>query len=287
MSDRIDETYNSMADPLVEGVISDDIAAAPVHIEATPDGVATVTINRPHRRNAFDAQTIAALREMFETLKGSEGVRIVFIRGVDGVFSAGADLEWMQMAADWSEDDNRADAMELAKMLKALNDLPALTVALVEGSAFGGGIGLVAACDVAIAVAGTKFCFSEVKLGLTPATISPYVVRAIGPKRAKRLFATAHVFDAAYAEQIGLVDEVAADTAALEAAKARLAGEIMACAPGAVDEAKRLVEHVAFRHIDHGLMDDTSKRIARARVSPEGQEGVAAFLAKRKPSWAP
>jgi methylglutaconyl-CoA hydratase len=171
-------------------------------------------------------------------------------------------------------------------MLKALSDIPALTVALVEGSAFGGGAGLVAVCDIAIATASARFAFSEVKLGLTPATISPYVVNAIGPRIAKGLFATGRVFDAAYAETIGLVQEVVADAEALDVAKARLSDEMMACAPGAVSAVKQLVWDVWAKPIDHGLMQDTAQRIARARVGDEGREGVAAFLAKRKPSWA-
>jgi methylglutaconyl-CoA hydratase len=277
---------NPISDPLVENVISPDISEAPVRIEATPDGVATVTIHRAHRKNAFDAPTIAALAEAFETLQGAEGVRIVFLRGDGGSFSAGADLDWMRIAADWNEDDNRADAMGLALMLKALSEIPALTVALVEGSAFGGGAGLVAVCDIAVATADARFAFSEVKLGLIPATVSPYVVSAIGPRAARGLFATGRVFDAAYAQSIGLIQEVVADAAALDAAKQRLAQEIMACAPGAVADAKQLVWDVSGRTIDHELLQETARRIARARVSDEGSEGVAAFLAKRKPSWA-
>ncbi|HEY2660772.1 MAG TPA: enoyl-CoA hydratase-related protein [Caulobacteraceae bacterium] len=277
---------NPIVDPLVKNVISEQVAEAPVTLEVTPDGVATVTLNRPHRRNAFDAPTIIALTEIFETLQGAEGVRIVFLRGSGGSFSAGADLDWMRMAADWSESDNRDDAMALAQMLKALDIIPVLTVALVEGSAFGGGVGLVAACDMAIAAQDAKFAFSEVKLGLTPATISPYVVRAIGPRTATGLFATGAVFDAGRAQAIGLVGEVVADSAALDAVKAAMAADIMACAPGAVADAKQLVRDVADREIDRGLMEETARRIARARVGDEGKEGVAAFLGKRKPSWA-
>jgi len=277
---------NPISDPLVENVISPDIAEAPVRISATPEGVVNVTIERAHRRNAFDAPTIAALAEAFETIRGSEGVRIVFLRGSGGSFSAGADLDWMRQAADWNEADNRDDAMGLARMLKALHDMPALTVALVEGSAFGGGAGLVAVCDWAVATATARFAFSEVRLGLTPATISPYVVDTIGPRIARGLFATGRVFDAAYAEKIGLVQEVVADGEALDAAKARLAEEIMACAPGAVAAVKELAWDVWSKPIDHELMAETARRIARARVGEEGREGVAAFLAKRKPSWA-
>jgi len=174
----------------------------------------------------------------------------------------------------------------MARMLKALWDLPMLTVALVEGSAFGGGVGLVAACDMAVATAGAKFSFSEVKLGLVPATISPYVVAAIGPRASRALFATGRIFDADYAGRIGLVNEVVADAAALDAAKDRLAAEIMACAPGAVADSKALVDAVVSQPIDEHLMHETAKRIASARVSAEGQEGVRAFLDKRKASWS-
>lgn len=276
---------NPIADPFVEGADTDTQSRL-VTIDATADGVATVTINRPERKNAFNAEVIAALREAFETLEGADGVRVIFVTGAGGSFSAGADLEWMRDAAGYSEADNRDDAMQMAVMLKHLYDLPALTVALVEGAAFGGGAGLAAACDMAIATADAKFAFSEVKLGLVAATISPYVIAAIGPRRARGLFATGRGFDSAFACQIGLVDEVVADGAALAAARTRIASEIVACAPGAVAEAKRLVAHVAGRQIDHGLMEETARRIARARVGEEGQEGVLAFLDRRPPGWA-
>lgn len=178
---------NAIAHPLVADPApdaNDDL----VRIEATPDGVVFITINRPQKKNAFDAATIAALYEAFETLHGADNVRVVFLRGAGGTFSAGADLSWMRDAADWSEGDNRDDAMGLARMLKALHDVPALTVALVEGSAMGGGAGIVAACDMAVAVEGTRFAFSEVKLGLIPATIAPYVVEAVGSRRARNCF---------------------------------------------------------------------------------------------------
>ncbi|HEY8617584.1 enoyl-CoA hydratase-related protein [Phenylobacterium sp.] len=226
------------------------------------------------------------MEEAFRTLAGAEGVRVVFVRGAGGTFSAGADLEWMRAAADRSEADNRADAMDLAVMLKQLWDMPMLTVALVEGGAFGGGAGVAAACDLAIATADARFSFSETRLGLVPATISPYVVQAIGPRNARGLFATARVFDAAFAERIGLVSEVAADAAALDAARDRIAREILACGPAAVAGSKRLVAEVYGREIDRGLLDLTAHRIAAARVGEEGQEGVRAFLERRKPRWA-
>ena len=275
---------NPIADPLVEGVDTDSQSTL-VLIDATADGVATVTINRADRKNAFNAEVISALREAFETLEGADGVRVIFVRGAGGTFSAGADLEWMRDAANHTEADNREDAMNMAAMLKHLYDLPMLTVALVEGSAFGGGAGLAAACDMAIATAEARFAFSEVKLGLVAATISPYVIAAIGPRRARGLFALGRGFDAVAARNYGLVDEVVADAEALEVARQAIINEIKACAPGAVGESKRLVAHVAGRVIDHNLMADTAHRIARVRVGPEGQEGVRAFLARRSPAW--
>lgn len=276
---------NPIADPLVEGVDTDAVSPL-VHLESTPEGITVVTLNRPAQKNAFDSALIAALHEAFETLQGAEGVRVVLLRGAGGTFCAGADLDWMARAAELSEADNREDALAMAVMLKALWDIPALTVALVEGGAFGGGAGLAAACDMAVATKDAKFSFSEVKLGLVAATISPYVVAAIGPRAARALFATARVFDAGYAQRIGLVDEIVEDSQGLSDAADKIIEMAMACSPDAVAASKELVADVMGREINHQLMDETARRIARARVSPEGQEGVRAFLAKRKPSWA-
>jgi methylglutaconyl-CoA hydratase len=276
---------NPISDPLVE--LPDTSPSSDlVRIEATPEGAATLVLNRAARKNAFDADLISAMSDALETLHGAEGVRVVFLRGAGGMFSAGADLQWMREALELTEADNREDAMAMAVMLKRLWDLPALTVALVEGGAYGGGAGVVAACDLAIATAAAKFSFSEARLGLIPATVAPYVAAAVGPRTARGLFASARVFDAAHAERIGLLSEVVADAAALEAAQARIAREIMACAPGAVEAAKRLVDDVAGKEIDHGLMEETARRIAAVRVGEEGQEGVRAFLERRKPEWA-
>lgn len=276
---------NPIADPLVELTDTDALSAL-VELDASPSGVAVITINRPDRKNAFNAEVIAALSQHFETLKDADGVRIVFLRGAGGAFSAGADLEWMRSAADWTVAENRADALLLAEMLLALRELPQFTVALVEGPAFGGGAGLVAACDYAVAAPDAKFAFSEVKLGLVAATISPHVVAAIGPRRAKSLFATGRIFDAAFAEKIGLVDEVVAAAADLDDAMERLSTEIMACAPGAVAASKALVDDIAGLPLDQELLEETAKLIADRRASEEGQEGVRAFLDKRKPGWA-
>ena len=268
-----------VADPAPDA--NDDL----VQIDSTADGVVFVTLNRPHKKNAFDAATIAALREAFETLHGADHVRAVFVRGAGGTFSAGADLGWMRDAADWSESDNRDDAMGLATMLKALHDVPALTVAVVEGAAMGGGAGIVAACDMAVAVEGARFAFSEVKLGLIPATIAPYVIEAVGARRARALFLTGNIFDADYAAHVGLIDMVLPE-GSLDEFISMLTDSLTGNAPGAMGEAKRLVHDVAGRKLDHGLMEDTARRIARARVSDEGQEGVRAFLNKRKARWA-
>ncbi|KQP44035.1 enoyl-CoA hydratase [Brevundimonas sp. Leaf280] len=274
---------NSIAQPLVPDAApdaDDDL----VQIDSTTDGVVFVTINRPQKKNAFDAATIAALHEAFETLHGADRVRAVFIRGAGGTFSAGADLNWMRDAAGWSESDNRDDATGLAKMLKALHDIPALTVAVVEGNAMGGGAGIVAACDMAVAVEGARFAFSEVKLGLIPATIAPYVIEAVGARRARQLFLTANAFDADYAAHAGLIDLVLPE-GSVDEFISMLSDSLTNNAPGAMGEAKRLVNDIAHHKIDNGLMDETAKRIARARVSDEGREGVAAFLEKRKASW--
>jgi methylglutaconyl-CoA hydratase len=228
---------------------------------------------------------IAALSEHFETLKGADHVRAVFIRGSGETFCAGADIDWMRRGGERTEEDNEADALSLARMLKHLHDLPQLTVALVHGAAMGGGAGLVAACDVAVAVKDAKFRFSEVRLGLTPATISPYVVEAIGPRMARALFASAEGFDGAYAEKIGLAQYTVDDEASLTSMMEQLAVLALAAAPGAVADSKALVRHVAGHDIDDHLLKETARRIAKRRASSEGREGLAAFLEKRKPEW--
>jgi methylglutaconyl-CoA hydratase len=285
ITDAEASVVNSIAQPLVAGAApdaNDDL----VRIDSTTDGRVFVTVNRAAKKNAFNAETIAALHEAFLTLHAADNVRAVFLRGAGGTFSAGADLAWMRDAADWSESDNRDDAMGLAKMLKALHDIPALTVAIVEGAAMGGGAGIVAACDMAVAVEGTRFAFSEVKLGLIPATIAPYVIEAVGARRARALFLTGNVFDADYAAHLGLIDMVLPNAESIEDFITMMSDSLTDCAPGAMGDAKRLVHHVAGHKLDSSLMEETAKRIARARVSEEGQEGVRAFLDKRKPAWA-
>jgi methylglutaconyl-CoA hydratase len=271
-------------DPFVE-VMDTDTQSPFVRVDADARGIATITINRPERRNAFDDEVIAALSEAFATIAGADGVRVLFLTGAGGTFSAGADLDWMRGAAERTQSDNHEDAMLMGAMLKHLHDLPILTVALVEGSAFGGGAGLVAACDMAVATRSARFAFSEVKLGLIAATISPYVVAAIGPRRARGLFASGAVFDAERALAIGLLDQVVDDAAGLLAARDAIAADALLGGPEAVRESKRLVDHVAAHALDHGLIEYTAREIARARVGAEGQEGVRAFIERRRPSW--
>ena len=253
-------------------------------LDVSPQGVAYVLLNRPEKHNAFNAQVIAELSDAFETLRGSNA-RVMFLRGAGQSFSAGGDLEWMKAAARYSRDENLEDALALAEMLRKLHDLPMMTVALVHGAAMGGGVGLVAACDIGVAVKTAHFRFSEVRLGLTPATISPFVIQAIGPRLAKALFVSGEGFDAPYSEKIGLTQYTVDDLAGLDTMAEHLANLAMSTAPGAVADAKTLVADVAGLEIDAGLSRMTAAQIANRRASVEGQEGVAAFLERRKPGW--
>jgi methylglutaconyl-CoA hydratase len=260
---------------------------APVLLDVSPAGVAVITLNRPDKHNAFNAEVIASLSDMFETLRANEdGVRIVFLRGAGKSFSAGADLDWMKAAAHYTELDNEEDAMALATMLRRLYELPQITVALVHGAAMGGGAGLLAACDVGVVMKDASIRFSEVRLGLTPATISPFVVRAIGPKWARALFASGEGFDGSFAEKIGLAQYAVENMEEMTQMEEHLAKLAFSAAPGAVHDAKQLVEDVFGREIDHGLAVHTAKAIARRRSSEEGREGLAAFLERRMPNWA-
>jgi methylglutaconyl-CoA hydratase len=261
------------------------LAPDPVLLDVSPEGVAIVTLNKPEKRNAFDELMIADLAEAFETLKGADHVRIVFVRGAGATFCAGADIDWMRRGGERSVAENEEDALALARMLRHLHELPQLTVAVAHGAAMGGGAGLLAACDIAVAVKDTAIRFSEVRLGLTPATIAPYVVEAIGPRWAKALFASGEIFDAAYAEKIGLVQYAVEDDAGLKPVMEQLTDLALAAAPGAVADAKALVRFVAGHKIDDALSRETAKRIAARRASAEGKEGLAAFLEKRKPEW--
>lgn len=247
--------------------------------------VARLRLNRPALHNAFDATVIAALTGALEAVGRDPDVRVVVLEGEGASFSAGADLNWMRGMAAASEDENRRDSLALARLMRTLDECPKPTIARVHGAAFGGGVGLVACCDIAIAGAGTKFGLTESRLGLLPAVISPYVIAAIGPRQARRWFATAETFDAATALRIGLVHEVAADEAALDAAVARQVDLLLKAGPVAAASAKALVRRVAAEHDRDRLDADNAALIAGLRVSDEGQEGLAAFLDKRAARW--
>ncbi len=256
-----------------------------VLMRASPNGVATITLNRPEVHNVFNAKVIERLSDVLQDLAGADGVRAVVLDAAGKSFSAGADLHWMKQAATFSETENLEDARALSQMLNRLSTLPKPTVALVQGAAFGGGVGLMAACDMVIAVADAAFSLSEIKLGLIPATISPYVIAAIGPRQARRYFLTGERFDAHEARRIGLVHEVVEDAEALAAAGKRMVERLFAAPPGALAEAKDLIAAVAGRPIDSAVIEDTARRIAARRAHDEAGEGIAAFLEKRKPGW--
>jgi methylglutaconyl-CoA hydratase len=243
-----------------------------------------LVLDRPALHNAFDADLIARLTGALEAAAADESVRVVVLAGAGASFSAGADLNWMRGMAAAGEAENRADALALARLMRTLDELPRPTIARVHGAAFGGGVGLVACCDIAIGVPGAKFGLTESRLGLLPAVISPYVVAAIGPRQARRWFATAEVFDAAQALRMGLLHEVV-EPEALDAAVERQAGLLLRAGPIASARAKRLVREVALQP-DRDLLDRANADlIAALRVSPEGQEGLGAFLDKRAPRW--
>jgi methylglutaconyl-CoA hydratase len=250
----------------------------------TAGTIATVTLNRPQVRNAFNEQAIAELTAAFTALGQVDGIRAIVLAGSGTAYCAGADLNWMKKMAGFSEDENRADAMQLANMLRIVYACPKPVVAKVHGDCFGGGVGLVAACDIAIAADDAHFCLSEVKLGLIPATISPYVIKAMGENAARRYFLTAERFNAREALRIGLVHELAT-AATLDGQVDAIANALAANSPHAVRQAKALVREIAGAPVTDTLIADTAHRIAQIRASGEGREGVAAFLDKRKPSW--
>jgi methylglutaconyl-CoA hydratase len=247
-------------------------------------GVATVTLNRPELHNAFDAQLIADLTEVFEYLNKQSAVRVMILAANGRSFSAGADLNWMQKMADYSYAENLEDAAKLANMLACLYNLNKPTIARVQGSAFGGAVGLIACCDMAIGSKMSKFCLSEVKIGLVPATISPYVISAIGARASRRYFTTAEVFSARRARRLGLLSEAVTEEE-LDSTIESLIQHILRNSPSAVSAAKNIINQVENRVTDQAMLDFTCEQIAKIRVSTEGQEGLQAFLQKRPASW--
>jgi len=254
-------------------------------LDISYDGaVARITLNRPDVRNAFNDEVIAELTAAFQDAASRAKVRAVVLAATGPAFCAGADLNWMRRMADYTRAENLADAAALAEMLRAIYECPKPTVARIQGDVYAGGMGLVAACDMAVSVDTAHFCLSEVKLGLFPATISPYVIRAMGARAAHRYFLTAERFDAKEAHRIGFVHEVVgADE--LDAKVAELTSALTSASPNAVRSCKNLLQDVAGREIDAPLIGRTVKGIADIRTSREGREGVQSFLQKRKPFW--
>ncbi len=247
-------------------------------------GVARVMLNRPELRNAFDDELIKQLRGAFEDISRDESIRVMVLGGNGPAFCAGADLNWMKRMAGYDYQQNLADATALAQMLAALDRLPKPTIARVHGPVFAGGTGLVAACDIAVGTPEAKFCLSEAKLGLSPATISPYVIRAMGERSARRYFLTAEVFDAQEALRVGMLS-ILTTKDELDGVVSSLVEHLLAGGPEAHVKIKALIRSVAGRRPDDALAAETAQRIAEIRGSSEGKEGIAAFLEKRKASW--
>ncbi len=249
-------------------------------------GLATLTLDRPEARNALSGELVTRLTGVLTELAGDRSVRVVAITGAGSVFCAGADIGEMRAAGAATSAQNEADARRFATMLERLDNQPQPTVAIVNGAAYGGALGLISACDIALAAGSARFALSEVRLGLVPAMISPFVIRAIGARQAHRWFLTGETMDAATALRIGLVHETADDTA-LAAAAGRVFDALQAGAPGAQAEIKRLLRHVTGRSVpgDEAMLDDTAKWIARVRAGTEAAEGLSAFLEKRQARW--
>lgn len=249
--------------------------------------IGLVTMNRPERHNAFDDILILELTDALRSMEAEDGIRLVVLSGSGKSFSAGADLNWMKRMAGFTKEENQRDAMGLGALLRTLAHLRKPTIARVQGPAYGGGVGLVACCDIAVAAQSASFSLSEGRLGLIPAVISPYVVAAIGERAARRYFLTAERFEAAEAWRIGLVHELVAGEVELDEKVGEIVDAMLACGPVAQREAKDLIRAVAGRPLTSELIQDTAERIAAIRSSPEGREGIAAFLEKRRASWIP
>ncbi len=246
--------------------------------------LATVTLNRPDVRNAFNETMIVELGQVFTHLASLPEVRAIVLAANGPAFCAGGDLNWMKKMAHYNDAENHADALHLANMLRAIYTCPQPVVARVHGDCYAGGMGLVSACDMIVAAPGAYFCLSEVKLGLIPATISPYVIKAMGEQAARRYFLTAERFTAQEAYRFGMVHELA-DAETIDTTVAAITKALLGNSPNAVRQAKVLVREIAGRDIDDALLDDTARRIAQIRASSEGREGVTSFLEKRKPNW--
>ncbi|MBU3022680.1 enoyl-CoA hydratase/isomerase family protein [Aestuariibacter sp. A3R04] len=255
-----------------------------VRLDIDSRGVASLRLNRPDKHNAFDDSVIARLTTHLDDIENNDAIRVVIVCSTGTSFSAGADLNWMKRMANYSAEENQRDAEALATMLDKLNRLSKPTIARVQGAAFGGAIGIIACCDMAIATKLSKFCLSEVRLGLIPATISPYVIEAMGARVCRRYFQTAEVFSARRARRLGLISECVSE-AELDIAVETLTDNLLKNGPCAMTQAKRLIATVGDQPVSPELLLQTSRLIADIRVSEEGQEGLQAFLQKRAPAW--
>lgn len=248
-------------------------------------GVATISLNRPEVHNAFNEVLINELEQACTQLGQDPDLRVIILRGTGKTFSAGGDLNWMKRAASYTEAENWNDAVKLSDMFNSLNTVPKPVIALVQGAAMGGATGLISCADIAIATADTKFAFSEVKLGLVPATISPFVLAAIGARAARRYFITGERFSAQTAKDIGLVHELVDETSDLDSAAEEIISQILTAGPEAAVGSKKLIDEIAGQDITTELRHKTAEIIAKRRASAEGQEGLSAFLEKRKANW--
>ena len=248
------------------------------------NGVTTIRIDRPDVRNALNVELILALTHAVQAASTDTSCRVIVLAANGKAFCAGADLNWMRDGASYGEEENRADSMQLASLLRAIAESPKPTIARIHGAAYAGGLGLVCACDIAIASSDARFCVSEVRIGLIPAMISPYLLRAIGPRAAGRYFLSAEVFDAAEAMRIGMVQQVTAPDA-LDGAIDAMAQALSLGGPLALAATKALIRDFDSVRVDESVMAETAARIATARATDEGREGIASFLGKRKPGW--
>ena len=259
-------------------------AANRVTTTISPTGIATVTLNRPEKNNAFDDSMIAELTAHFNAIDSDPNIRVMILAATGKNFSAGGDLAWMKRMANYSYEQNLADARGLAEMLKTLNFISKPTIARIQGAAYGGAVGLACCCDIVVASSDAKFCLSEVKIGLIPATIAPYVIAAIGERASRRYCLSAEVIDAQTALQLGIASELVANTE-LDNCIANICQQLLSNGPSAMSAAKQLIFQVAHQPIAETIIEQTCQAIAQRRAGPEGQEGLSAFLQKRKPQW--
>jgi methylglutaconyl-CoA hydratase len=253
-------------------------------IETDARHVATLTLNRPERQNAFDDAMIADMQQALDEIRIDADVRVLVLRASGKNFSAGADLDWMRRSGQYSRSENEQDARALAKLMQTLDEFPKPSIAVVQGATYGGGVGLVACCDMALSETSARFCLSEVRLGLLPAVISPYVMRAIGARQARRYFLSGEIFDAEQARLMGLLHEVV-EPNQLDARLAQWVFDLAKAAPQALAEAKQLMRKVSAAPLSKDLIEFTVQTIATRRSSEEAREGVEAFLNKRRPFW--